>query len=72
MALKQTQWTRSYNERAYARVYIMVPKSRKEAIEQFAREHDESVNGMVNRMLREAMGMTEDEWRGQTETRLSE
>lgn len=52
-----------YNEKAYARLAITVPKSRKEAIEAHAEKAGESVNGMVNRLLRENMGLSEEEWK---------
>ncbi len=52
-----------YNAKAYDRVSIMFPKGRKQAVEAFAREHRESVNGMVNRLVRAEMGLSEDEWK---------
>jgi len=55
-----------WNAKAYDNVTIRFPKGRKQAVEAFAREHGESVNGMVNRLVRAEMGLSEDEWK-QTE-----
>lgn len=63
MPKKQTEWTRAYNERAYDRISVTVPKGQKQAIEAFAREKGESVNGLVNALLRAAMGISEADWK---------
>lgn len=52
-----------YNAKAYDRVSLMLPKGRKADIEAFARAHGESVNGLVNALLRAKMGISEDEWK---------
>lgn len=52
-----------YNLKAYDRLAITVPKGRKQTLEAFAREHGESVNGLVNRLIRAEMGLSEDEWK---------
>lgn len=52
-----------YNAKAYDRVSLMLPKGRKAAVEAFARAHGESVNGLVNALLRAKMGISEDEWK---------
>jgi len=52
-----------YNLKAYDRLAITVPKGRKQAIEAFAREHGESVNGMINRLVQAEMGLSEAEWK---------
>lgn len=54
---------RRYNQKAYARLQIVIPKGRKEAVEEYARQHGGSVNGLVNKLLREELGMTEEEWK---------
>ena len=51
MPKKQTEWSRSYNERAYDRISVTVPKGKKQEIEAAARRNGESVNGMINRLL---------------------
>lgn len=54
-----------YNAKAYDRVSIMLPKGRKQAVEAHARERGESVNGLVNALIRADMGLSEDEWKTQ-------
>lgn len=63
MPKKQTEWTRAYNEKSYDRLAITIPKGQKAAVEAFAREQGQSVNGLVNALLRAAMGLSEGEWK---------
>lgn len=63
MPTKQTEWTRAYNEKAYDRLAITIPKGRKATVEAYAKESGLSVNGLVNALLREAVGLTEEEWK---------
>lgn len=63
MAKKQTEWTRAYNEKAYDRLAITIPKGRKAKVEAYAQSVGESVNGLVNLLLREAMGVSDAEWK---------
>ncbi len=44
-----------YNEKAYDRINIAVPKGRKDLIKAHAESHGESVNGFVNRAIDETM-----------------
>ena len=57
------KWNDANMTAKYDRISVLVPKGRKQAVEAFAREHGESVNGVVNRLLRAEMGLSEDEWR---------
>lgn len=52
-----------YNAKAYDRIALIVPKGRKQTIEAHAQSKGESVNGLVNSLLREDIGLTEDEWK---------
>lgn len=52
-----------YVKNNYDRIEIKVPKGRKAAVEAHAKERGESVNGLVNALLRVDMGLSEDEWR---------
>lgn len=52
-----------YIAKTYARLGITIPKNRKEQVEEYARAHDGSVNGLVNRLLRDEMGISEHEWK---------
>lgn len=63
MPTARTKANRKYNEKAYDRISITIPKGRKQAVEAFTREHGESVNGMVNRLVRAEMELSEDEWK---------
>ena len=44
-----------YNEKAYDRINLTVPKSEKERIKAHATSTGESVNGFINRAIRETM-----------------
>lgn len=52
----------------YDRISVLVPKGRKQAVEVHARERGESINGLVNGLLRADMGLSEDEWRRNDES----
>lgn len=52
-----------YNAKAYDRIQIVVPKGQKAAVEAHASSKGESVNGLVNTLLRQDMGLTEAEWK---------
>lgn len=56
-----------YNEQVYDRLAIVLPKGRKEAVEAFAESHGLSVNGLVNLLLRDALGVSAEEWKNQAE-----
>ena len=47
----------------YDSFLVRVPKGRKATIEELAKEKGESVNGMINRLLREEAGLTEEDWK---------
>ena len=56
-----------YNEKAYDRLAITIPKGKKAAVEEYAAAHQESVNGFVNSLLRNALGLSEEEWKRTSE-----
>ena len=62
-----TRAKNKYNAANYDSLRIVVPKGRKADIEAFAKEQGESVNGLVNGLLRNAMGLTEEEWKKGTD-----
>ena len=68
MAKKQTAWTRAYNEKAYARLAITIPKSQRQALEAHVQRKGCTVNGLVNELLRRDMGLSEAEWKKTAET----
>ena len=62
-----TRAKNKYNAANYDSLRIVVPKGRKQAVEAHAKRKGESVNGLVNALLRGDMGLTEDEWKNQAE-----
>ena len=52
-----------YNEKAYDRLAITIPKGKKVLVDEYARSCGESINGLVNSFLRDALGMTEEDWK---------
>ena len=58
----RTKANRKYNEKAYDRLAITIPKGRKKTIEAFAKQQGKSVNGLTNELLRAAVGLTEAQW----------
>lgn len=56
-----------YNAANYDRIEIKVPKGRKADVETHAKSKGESINGLVNALLRADMGLSEDEWKKATE-----
>ena len=63
-----------YVKANYARISITIPKAQKQSVEAHARAKGQSVNGLVNVLLRDDMGLSEAEWkngpaeRAETET----
>lgn len=62
----QIKATNKYNASAYDRLNIVIPKGQKQAVEAHAASKGESVNGLVNTLLRENMGLSEGEWKAST------
>ena len=57
------KWNDEKQAKRYDRIQLVVPKGRKTDIDEYAKEQGESVNGLMNSLLREALGMSEDEWK---------
>ncbi len=57
MPKKQTAWSRNYNEKAYDRLAVTIPKGCKSTVEAFARERGDSINGVTNKALLAYMGL---------------
>ena len=47
----------------YDEIKIRVPKGRKADIDAYAKTLNESINGLMNGLLRDALGMNEVEWK---------
>ena len=60
---KYTQYKNKYNSDKYDSLRIVVPKGRKQTVEAYAKERGESINGLVNSLLRNALGISEAEWK---------
>ena len=54
---------RRYVEKNYARISVTIPKAQEDAVKAHASSKGQSVNGLVNALLRADMGLTEDEWK---------
>ena len=54
-----------YAAKTYDNLRIIVPKGLKGAVEAHAKRKGESVNGLVNELLRADMGLSEGEWKPQ-------
>lgn len=52
-----------YNNKAYDRITIIVPKGRKATIEEYAAANGESMNALIARLLRAEMGIKDEDWK---------
>lgn len=52
-----------YNNRAYDRITIIVPKGRKETVELYATMHGESLTGFLSRLIRAELGIRDEDWK---------
>ena len=52
-----------YVKNNYDSFLVRVPKGRKATIEECAKAQGESVNGLLNRLLREVAGLSEEDWK---------
>lgn len=59
----QMKATNKYNAAKYDSLRIVVPKGRKATIEAYVKEKGESVNGLVNALLREKLNLSEEDWK---------
>ena len=50
-----------YNAKAYDDIRVRVPKGEKERIQAFAEANGETINGFINRLIMEAMGVDKTE-----------
>jgi len=52
-----------YTAKAYDRINIAIPKGRKTTVEAMAKEHNKTVNGLINQLLQRESGLTPEEWK---------
>ena len=57
------KWNDENQAKRYDRIQLVVPKGRKADVEAYASAHSETVNGLVNKLLRQLLDMTEDQWK---------
>ena len=60
---KATAYKNQFTRENYDTFLVTVPKGIKEKIKEFAGGKNETVNGLVNRLLQTEMGLTDEEWR---------
>lgn len=53
----------AYAKKSYDSLRVIVPKGRKSDVEAHAKAKGQSVNGLVNALLRADMGLSEEEWK---------
>lgn len=63
----QLKATNKYNSANYDNLRIVIPKGRKETVEAYARKEGTTINGLVNTLLREKIGLTEEAWKAKSE-----
>ena len=57
--------TKAHNKyilKAYDRVNLTIPKGKKDVLQSYVTARGESVNGMINRLLRAELGQSVEEW----------
>ena len=58
-----TDYKNKYNSENYDNLRIVVPKGRRRTIKAYAEKQGKSVNGLVNDLLREEIGISESKWK---------
>lgn len=57
-----------WNAKAYDDLRIRIPKGRKAEVEAYVKANGLTINGWVNKTMRETLGMTEEEWKASADT----
>lgn len=55
--------TQRYQNKAYDRISIVVPKGRRKDIADYTSMNGETINGLVNKFLQTELGMSQEEWK---------
>ena len=58
-----TEAKNRWNKKTYDRVLLVIPKGRKEVLEQRAKETGQSVNGYLNRLIQTDLGLSDEAWK---------
>jgi hypothetical protein len=53
----ETAYKNGYNASHYDRVPLMLPKGERERVKEYAKQHGESLNAFVLRLVRQEMGV---------------
>lgn len=61
------KWNDENMAKKYDRIQLVVPKGRKADIDAYAKAKGESVNGLMNALLREKLNVSEEEWKRATD-----
>lgn len=72
MAKNMTNYKREFGEKNYDRLAITIPKGQKEVVDAHAKSKGLSTNGLVNELLRNELGLAEEEWRTKSAEALEE
>lgn len=59
-----TEYKRAFSEEHYARISVTIPKQQENAVKAHSKARGKSVNGLVNDLIREDMGLSEGQWKG--------
>ena len=62
MGTARTRANNKWNAKAYDRVNLTIPKGKKDVLQSYVTARGESVNGMINRLLRAELGQSVEEW----------
>ena len=58
-----SEYKKEYGKANYARFSVTVPKAQESAVKAHATSKGESVNGLINNLLRSDMGLSVEEWK---------
>ncbi len=54
---------RRYNNKAYDHMVAYIPKGNKSLLQKYAKDHNTTVNKIINEYLRELLGVSVPEWK---------
>ena len=52
-----------YNKKAYDRLAVTIPKGRRSDIAEYVAQNGETINGLINRLLQNELGLRTSEWK---------
>lgn len=58
----QIRATNRYISRAYDRLAVVIPAGKKAELEAHAESKGQSVNGLINELIRQEMGVPPEQW----------